>query len=252
VSLYVNRDVEPKLLKVQSGLDQSKSQNIYRTNQVQDFIKQQQNINVELKDFMKDLHHSVHNSKQEQASHFESISSLIMTHQDQYQQLLTKMEKDEVVKKAIMDSLLIQETAANKFSQELENQENLYHELISQLKSQELLFKKIDKKLELQEVFHKTLLESVDNQEAVNFKVLRELENLKSAIFERFSFLIEKMETNYKQFLQFFVGIFKKPDKVVASEKSRDHAYFLTMNQKDVIEKMEDGVKTESEEKIIV
>jgi hypothetical protein len=250
VSLYVNRDVEPKLLKVQSGLDQTKSQNIFRTNQVQEFIKQQQNINNELTNFMKQLHESIHTSKHEQASQYESLSSLIMTHQQQYQQLLTKMEKDEIVKEAIMDSLLIQETTANKFSRELENQENLYHDLMTQLKNQEALFNKIAEKLELQEVFHQTLLESVDNQEAVNFKVLRELENLKTAVFERFSFLIEKIEKNYKHFLQFFVGMFKKQDKEFTPETSSEHDFFL--NQTNVLEKMDADEKAETEEKVMV
>jgi hypothetical protein len=188
---------------------------------IKDYLKQQQTLNEELVAYMKQFNKMIHETKLEQVICNESFSSQLNKQEEVYHNLLNKIEKEESVKEAILDSLMLQEAATNKLSQKLANQEQLYNGLLARLESQEKLFTKLAEKLALQEVFHQTLMEKLEQQEAANFKVERQLDSLKENMFERFAYMTEKVENNFKHMFRILIRFFTRQDKHHKQAKKR-------------------------------
>jgi len=68
-----------------------------------------------------------------------------------------------------------------------------------QLEKQEERYDEIAKQLEVQEVFHSTVMERLDVQEALTQKLIRQLENLRTVVYERASFISQRVEENFKK-----------------------------------------------------
>ncbi|KKI90209.1 hypothetical protein WQ54_19665 [Bacillus sp. SA1-12] len=236
--VYIKKEAEPFIYKNPSKIDISSNQASFRKNYLQEFIIQQNQINSTLKHASDKVNCLVNETKIEQQQQFnhvltkledqekhtaplvenimkqdEAFKALIMRFEaiDEFNKELMKRQDNEgVVNQAIIDQLTIQDTAIKQLAKKIELFGGLHDHFSDQLAEQNNINEHILKTLELQESFHKTILERLDHQEAINQKVSRDLDSLKATLFERISYVVEKIEENYQQITGFVTQLLSK------------------------------------------
>ncbi len=236
--VYIKNQQNPLLYKHPIQVKATSNQDIYRRNYLQEFIKSQQNINGELKNASIKINSLLYETKLEQKQQYTHLSKQLEDHekrttplidhinkQDEAykmflqkfkaidtfnQEILKRYEEEELVNQAIIDQLTHQDTAMHQLSKKIDQFENHQTNLSSQLDSQTDINDQILKTIEIQESFHKTILERIDQQEAINLKTSRELDNLKATIFERISYIVDKIEENYRHITGYVGQLFTK------------------------------------------
>lgn len=213
------------------------NQDSFRLNYLQDLLKQQAVINEQLSDQSRTMENKLSSSYQAmnhqvqilKSSHQKQYENVL--HQMQVQDtLISKFilftEKQESNNAIILERLSSLEESNTTIVQLLQQEEALHEEMLNQLHyqdastqslarkldvletfseqltekmaTQELVNEELDKKMDVQEMFHNTVMERLDQQEALTDKMMRQLDSLKSAIYERASYLSEKFETQFK------------------------------------------------------
>lgn len=238
IVIYIKNQENRTLYKQSSEIKITSNQDSFRKNYLQEFIKQQSNINSSLKNASNEVNILVNETRNEQEQHFNHVIKQLehqekqttplienITRQEEaYKTLLERFEaidefNHELIKKydneglinqAIVDQLTIQDTAIQQLSKKIEQFGGLHNSLSEQLEEQNTINADILKTLELQESFHKTILERLEHQEALNQKMSREIDSLKATLFERFNYVVEKIEDNYKQITRFVTQLFTK------------------------------------------
>jgi hypothetical protein len=220
-----NDGIHPKIFI--SPLENNQTnQHLYRTNYMTQFIEQQQRVNDKITNSFSDVYNVMKDSKTEQHQYFEHLISQIdkqehthvqfrdrMLHQEQAShsildrvlqletlnhEIRKKLESDDLIHQAIIDGLTSQDHFGQQVSQGIKENENMLDSIISQLARQEELYQQLTEKIGLQDAFHQTIIERLDHQEALTQKITRQIDHLKSVIFERFSFITEKIENSLK------------------------------------------------------
>ncbi|WP_456279151.1 hypothetical protein [Bacillus sp. AK128] len=223
-----NNSAQAKLFT--SSLDNRRSnQYLFRTSDIKEYMEQQKEMNQTLSASILKMNHQMHDTKLEHMNHFnqfiskhedsnlklqnrlgeqEQTSQFILEriyHVEQLsQELRKKMNNDELMSQVIFDGLNAQDQTTQELSKHIKANDQTLEFIHQQLVSQEDLCKTLSEKLEIQEAFHQTLMERLDSQEALTQKISRQLEYLKGVIFERFSFLTDKIENSFKFTTGFF------------------------------------------------
>ncbi|WP_445487086.1 hypothetical protein [Niallia sp. 03133] len=105
---------------------------------------------------------------------------------------------EAIINQAILDQVSYQELTVATATNKLDDFVQIANQMQKQLEKAEDNYHEVSEKLELQEIFHQIILEKMDENEANINKISRQLDTLKSILFERFNFLVEKWETNFK------------------------------------------------------
>jgi hypothetical protein len=236
--VYIKNQENRTLYKHSSEIKVTSNQDSFRKNYLQEFIKQQSNINSSLENASNEVNILVNETRNEQEQHFNHVLKQLeqqekrttplienITRQEEAYKILLdrfeaidefnhelskKYDNEGLINQAIVDQLTIQDTAIQQLSKKIEQFGGLHHSLSEQLEEQNNINDDILKTLELQESFHKTILERLEHQEALNQKMSREIDSLKATLFERFNYVIEKIEDNYKQITGFVTQLFTK------------------------------------------
>lgn len=236
--VFIKNETNPTIFKNPSTLKLSSNQESFRKNYLQEFIKQQSDMNASLKNSSIEVNMLVNETKVEQLQQFSHvIKQLDQQNQrttplleninkqeeiyhtllerfeavDQFNdKLIKKYENEGLINQVIVDQLTIQDTEINQISKKVEEYRNLNYSLTEQLEEQIRINGDILNSIELQESFHKTILERLDHQDAINQKMSREIDNLKATLFERISFVVDKIEENYKQITGYITQLFSK------------------------------------------
>lgn len=236
--VYIKNETNPTIFKNPSTLKHSSNQESFRKNYLQEFIAQQADMNASLKNSSIEVSMLVNETKVEQLQQFSHVFKQL-EHQDQrttplleninkqeaiYNTLLERFEavdqfNDKLIKKheneglinqVIIDQLTIQDSEINQISKKIEEYRTLNYSLTEQLDEQIRINGDVLNSIELQESFHKTILERLDHQDALNEKLSREIDTLKATLFERISFVVDKVEENYKQITGYVAQLFSK------------------------------------------
>ena len=225
------------------------NQQVFRKNYLQEFINNQQDMNGELKKASTNLNSLLHETKHEQQQHYHQLAKQLVDQEkrtiplieninkqeeayqlfiqkfaaiDSFNQdVLKKYEEEGLINQAIIDQLTLQDTAMNQLAKKIDQFREQHSNVNEQLVSQKEINDQILTTIEIQETFHKTILERLDQQEAINLNTSRELDSLKATIFERISFVVEKIEENYRQITGYFYQFFNR----TTSTKNKEQTY---------------------------
>lgn len=236
--VYIKNDNHHTIYKHPSKITITSNQDSLRKNYLQDFISQQVKMNKTIKNTTDSMNMLIHETKHEQEKQYQHVIQELeqqeartapiienMLNQDKaYKMLLMRLEKmeefnheilnkyenDGVVNQAIIDQLTLQDSAIQRLSINIEQYDGQHKSLSEQLEDQNKMYEEILTTLELQEAFHKTILERFDHQEALNQKMSRDLDSLRATIHERISYVIEKIEDNYKQVIGYVTNLFSR------------------------------------------
>jgi len=236
--VYIKNDQHPLLYKHSANVKATSNQDSYRRNYLHEFIQSQQNINSQLKNASTQVNTLVHETKVEQKHHFDQLSRKLENQEERTtplldniqkqeeaykvllerfeaiemfnQELLKKHEDEGLLNQAIVDQLTIQDTAVQNLSIKLEKFGENHDDLNDKLAEQNEINEQILKTVEIQEAFHKTILQKLEQQEAINLKTSRDVDSLKATLFERISYVIDKIEENYRHVTGFINQFFTK------------------------------------------
>ncbi|MDZ5473845.1 hypothetical protein SM124_19175 [Bacillus sp. 31A1R] len=225
--------------------EQVTNQDYYRLNYFQKMIEEQSKINNHIQTSISEVNSNIQETTEEQKRNYTNLMSklnkqdhityhfldMIKNNETTYSALLKrlkeieeksesiiqKVSKDGVINEAILDQLAFQDDMLNKLTSNLEEYNRSCEELSKNIKNQEEFHKELGYKVDLQEVFHKTVMERLDEQEANTKKMMRQLDHLRSIIYERASFFVNKVEENFnkisKPVQRFFIQQEEKVDK---------------------------------------
>ncbi|MFA1819257.1 hypothetical protein ACDX78_03455 [Virgibacillus oceani] len=211
MGLYINHNNNEGIFGNKEDLS-APNQGFFMRNHVEEMIQAQQRVNVSMEKAIGNL--SVYQKQQDgkQQAHW-----LEMQH---YLQELVKVNRrQEQVEGRVMKQLQNLEEKNEKLTMavnesgayEKEKVDQMYasqQALLSQLKGYESEVKKLIGKIDEQAAMHQQLAEKVngqersqeevlgrlENQEALTAKMLRQFDHFRSALFERTTFLAEKIE----------------------------------------------------------
>lgn len=227
MSFYTNGEVYPKIYKSNKKPEITSNQHSYRLNYLQELLEKQQEVNHSISDAVKMVNTKMNKTKIEQNQNYDNIMKRLSKQDeitshvltifsdrkeadnaflekfDQLEKkneiLLEKLENEGLINEAILEQLSYQDDMIKKLASNLEAYEQSRLELSSQINKQQELFEKISSKHEVEEIFHQTVMERLDQQEGNTKKIERQLDNIRAILFERASFLVEKVEENFNK-----------------------------------------------------
>jgi chromosome segregation ATPase len=254
----MNKQLEPRVYKTKVSLKDIPNQSNYRVNYLEEFVKEQSQINGQLSNSFEKVSSLLRNTNSQQTNQYinllkrmdkqearspqflsklssqETQLSLInqrLQELDSIHQTLAKdIEQDELINQAIMDQLTTQDQTLNKLTKKIEEYEAIYQEISIQQKMQTELYNDIVQKLQLQDAFHQTILEELGKQEAVTQKLSSQIENVKEIILEKVTSIIDKIESTYKSTSNYLFSFFGKPAPKQL-EKETDEKEEIKVNQ---------------------
>lgn len=112
--------------------------------------------------------------------------------------LKSKDLKHEETEDAILEQLTTLVEVNQKLHQDLARSNSSDQMYLSQLEQVSLANKEILNYLAEQRNTQENVLKRLENQEALTEKILRQMNNLRSVIFERTTFLVEKVDDGFK------------------------------------------------------
>jgi DNA-binding FrmR family transcriptional regulator len=239
MTLYMNRQMEPKVYKTKVKLKDIQNQKKYRVNYLEEFMKEQQQLNGQITDSYHKISNQMQSASLKHNNHFNNLLrkmdkqesrttqfiNKLSSQETPIQNILERLEKldsihqtlvkemaqDELTNQAIMDQLSAQDQAINKLSQKIVEYESIYQEIFSQQTQQTELYNDMMQKLQLQEAFHKTILDELSKQEAVNQKISGQIDSIKEMIIDKVTTILEKIESTYKSTSNYLFSFFGKP-----------------------------------------
>ncbi|GAB3049571.1 hypothetical protein [Virgibacillus ainsalahensis] len=241
MGLYINRQQHGNVYKNDSDI-KTPNQGIFIRNHVSEMMKEQQKVNDALnRSFhgIKQLHEQQGNIQSDRWMKISSQLSMLKEMNRQHEKLEGDVvERLENLEKTIKKDHLSEE----KFLEQFTNLKQTNQEIAARLgeygQANEQIAQKMEEQAEIQKHMANQVskqnesqgkLESrMENQEALMEKVIRQLDHFRSILFERTSFLSEKIEEGYKltstyvhqlmsgsdQPVQFYVANRKKEEDV--------------------------------------
>ena len=115
-----------------------------------------------------------------------------------------RLEQLSSIGEKIVTQVAKQELSQEQLSHQLHE---LQQETVNKLGEQETKQQTLDKQMEKQDARHQELIARLEKQEAVSEKIIREIQHIRSVLFERASYLAEKIENGYKLTSSYFQKI---------------------------------------------
>jgi small-conductance mechanosensitive channel len=215
LGLYINDEDHPSVFKNEKNID-APNQHYKKYNYMTELIEEQKEANLELIQSIQDFnklykkqekkHNIQWNNMDSQMKDLKirndylteygsQIVERLYTLDAKYKQLETILEKDNQM---ILDQL----TNLKEFDQEISNRLQKYEEankhISVELSEQMEMQKEVSNQLSNQKEFQEEVVKRLDNQEVLAEKMARQLNHIRSILFERTNYLVEKIEEGYK------------------------------------------------------
>ncbi|XQY90212.1 hypothetical protein ACNRWW_11720 [Metabacillus sp. HB246100] len=259
--VYVNHRNFPSLYKNKQPITNTSNQQHFRKNYLEEYLKSQEQTNQKFKEASIEASKRLDEVSQDQLAQYFHVLSCIEEQENRtqpiyesvnkqehiYQDLLNRFNKiekfnegfmkkandDQQFQETIINQLTLQDITIHKLLKKFDDYEkqqiNLYEEIEKQKNTNDV----IGNSLEIQEAFHQTIFEKLEQQDALNHKTASEVEHLKTALFERVNFVVEKLEAQYKHLTNYVGQFFKKSIflEKKTSERKKEEQEFDTMKK---------------------
>ncbi|MEH6938217.1 hypothetical protein V7056_10185 [Bacillus sp. JJ664] len=209
MGLFINKHDHPDVYKNIEKI-QAQNQSLVRHNALTKLIKEQQLSNTNLVNSIAELKPQYEQLEEMQTTQWnhmkEQINDLIVSSrnsEDLENMMLKRLHSIEESEKLLKESIIDQMNSLSETYQELvsrmEKNESSNEHLTLLLNKQLELQKEVADTLQKQEEFQTGVLNRLDNQEALTEKISRQLNHIRSIIFERTDFIATKLEDSYKK-----------------------------------------------------
>ena len=137
------------------------------------------------------------NTIRQQKFENEMVTNLYSLHEKNVQ-LETMVEKEFQVRESLTEKITQISYTCNSISDRLEKNEEAHLQLAEQMNKQLDMQKQAAEKLTKQEEIYGGMLKRLDTQEALLDKLGRQLNHVRSILFERTNYLVDKIDEGYK------------------------------------------------------
>ncbi|MCJ8008384.1 hypothetical protein ACFFF5_16045 [Lederbergia wuyishanensis] len=215
MGLFINNNDHPEVFKNKDKI-QAPNQNTFKIDYLSELMMQQREANKVLTHSFLDLkilyeqQEKTHTDQwTEIGKHLDELRDIHLKHEkfegeviDWLSKLEDKSSKEKEDELAIKQQWLEQMTKLNEMNNEIVNRlkksEFANEQLILKIKDQMDIQMQMKEELSEQKVIQEQVSNRLENQEALTEKILREISHLRSVLFERASFLAEKIENGFK------------------------------------------------------
>lgn len=245
MGLFINTDKHPDILK-NNGHIVEQNQSFFKRDHLSELLKEQQKTNEMLNQSFSELKDLFEKQESKQTSHWKYIQKGIseqkkvnVQHERVENHVLTWLKeldaKDSKLQVTLENDLLLKQELMN--TMETLSHSNL--EVVTELDkvglANEVLDLKVNEQLDLQkqiaqqiakqEDTQNVVLSRLDDQEALTEKILRQIDHFRAILFERTSYLAEKIDTGYNYTTSYF-------SKLLTGDQSLTHI-LLNKKQKE-------------------
>lgn len=215
MGLFINNNDHPEVYKNVKNI-QAPNQELYKMDYLSELIIQQREANEALTHSFLDLkilyeqQEKTHtNQWSEIGNQLDELRDIHLKHEkfegeviDWLAKLDDKNDQEKENELALKKEWLDQMTKLNEMNaeivQRLKQSESANEELHSKIKQQIEIQKEMQEDVSQQKVLQDQVSSRLENQEALTEKILREISHLRSVLFERASFLADKIENGFK------------------------------------------------------
>lgn len=230
----LNEEVNPQIYKPNRKSPISSNQQLFKLNYLQRIFEEQTTINRNLTHSVEKVNQSLKRTNANQESTLKQMNLKLQEQENFSNELKNYLMEQEKMKKELLERIAIFEKmnlavmeklqADSLLTEAILEQQSAHEDILvkmtanfeetnsvaEQLKKQEELYQDFSNKLGVHEVYHTTVMERLDQQEGLIKKLGGELDHLRAILFERTSYILEKLETHLnritKPIQRFFIN----------------------------------------------
>ena len=207
MGLYINHDEHKHVFKPKGKLT-ARQQVYYRRDHLSELIQEQNRLNESIKKSLYELNMSHKQQRHVQNYQWNDTRQQLeelykQNEQQDVTQLISSLEQQitEIIR-SNKDDHLKQLDMIHQFHDEvlvkINNYAQQYEDVIEKFSEQTINQQKTDDYLAEQEANQEKITKRLEDQEALTQKLVRQVDHLRSIIFERVSYLADKIDTVYK------------------------------------------------------
>ncbi|RYG73343.1 hypothetical protein EU245_06535 [Lentibacillus lipolyticus] len=233
MGLFINKYDHPNVYK-NDGEILEPNQDYYHKDTFSDMIQEQKKINKALSDAFHELKTAHQQQNRLATSKWQEIATQLKAIQDREQgqetferqamewlqtldqnnqKLAEMMQQDDAQSQEAAAQMESLKQSNQLIAERLEGYEAFNQELSQQLKDLAELNEQMNDRLSEQDNTQANVLERLESQEALMEKVNRQISHFRSILFERSSYLAEKIEKNYNLTSSYFYKLMKGSDQ---------------------------------------
>jgi methyl-accepting chemotaxis protein len=232
MGLYINSGQHPTVYK-NNGQLKEPNQAYLRIDYFSEMLKEQQRVNQTL---MNSFHHlqmqyeqqknwelkqwkdvgasldELKESNQQYEKFTKHATDWLNQLEQNYQKLQTMLESESSLNKEIVDQIQLLSETQHEIIEQLNQYKNSNQEFHSQMDQIMDYQKQLLEKAASHEEKQQDVIKKLDNQEAIMEKTNRQVTDLRSILYERASYLSEKIEEGYQLISSFFYNLLTGKD----------------------------------------
>ncbi|RDW15739.1 hypothetical protein CWR48_18560, partial [Oceanobacillus arenosus] len=241
MGLYINRHIDGEIYKNDSVI-QAPNQDFFIKNHMAEMIHQQQQVNASLHDSFQGLKQVYEMQENQQTSRWMEIGNKLHELQgmnEKYteleQHVLLLLEKLEAGNDGLKKLFENHQLSEEQFNTQLQDITASYGEIGEKLAqygvANEQISLKMDEQMKLQQELtekvsaqddtQQKMLSRLDNQEALTEKISRQLSHFRSVLYERTTFLSEKIEQTSAYVMNLLTGSDQLTKRFIMLEKEK-------------------------------
>ncbi|MEN2767086.1 hypothetical protein [Ornithinibacillus xuwenensis] len=233
MGIFMNTSGHPNLFK-NNELIEEPNQSYFKSDFLKEWLQVQQEANDSFHKAFKDMRISLQKQKymddsrwREVADEIEGIKKTgdkhaefekqardwLMMLEDNSKELHRVVEKNSMVNQDMLDEINRIHKSNEEIVSQLEKYEHANHHFTSKMDELVTLQQSMSAQIDVQNDKQDKVIHNIENQEALLEKSYRQLSNLRSILFERTSFVAEKIEESYKLTSTFLFKLISGNDK---------------------------------------
>lgn len=218
MGLFINQEGQPSVYKNRSTIN-TPNQNYVKYNVMTELLEEQKRSNMELIKTIQDLNRRHEKHQKKHVVQWNNINSQMIDLKNKndhlteyggqiierlvaldgkYSFLESLLEKDNQTQQTILEQIQDLKEFDQTLADRLETQEETNLRISNDLHEQVELQKEVSNQLTNQKEFQDEIVKRLDNQEVLTEKMARQLNHIRSILFERTNYLVEKIEEGYK------------------------------------------------------
>lgn len=246
MALFINTGEHPGVFESERDIV-GKNQSFYRKDHVSELVKEQRQVNKTLLKSLRKLTllqsqqsneqqqqrketeqqlEELNNQNRKQKQFEKTILDCLNDLGARHEAIQTTLKREELAKQEIFDQLSFLSESNQDTIDYLGQYESFNGKVSDQLNYMLQLQTNVEQRIGEQDDEQYRLNERLENQEALTEKTIRQLDHLRASLFERTSYLVEKVEESYRLTSSYIYELLKGSNQpftfFVSEEKSED------------------------------
>ncbi|SFD69976.1 hypothetical protein SAMN05216238_103208 [Lentibacillus persicus] len=233
MGLFINQHEHPYVFK-NSGKILEPNQGYFHKDNFQEMLNDQKAINQKLADAFQEVKQLHHRQQQVNAGKWKHVSDELRAirkreekhdvFEDEVMKQLAKLarngtqlqqlvEKEDIMKKDVADRVESLNESSMEIMEQLRTYDAANTKLIDEMNALAERNKEMAEQIDKQDQAQKNTLERLENQEALMEKVHRQISEFRAILFERSSYIAEKIEDSYNLTSSYVYKLMKSSDQ---------------------------------------